>query len=810
MVAAVICSMATTQAQECTLELKGSVNDFHDGEPLAFAQFYIQELQKTISSDENGRYSIKGLCPRTYTIIISHYDCETKTIQVAMDKDTTQNILLEHHINTLEQVQVIADVHDDHNGTQASTRIDEQTINEYSGATLGDALATVQGVSALKTGNSVVKPVIHGVYGSRVTIVNDGLRQQDQEWGIEHSPNIDVNSASNIQVIKGATALRYGGDAVGGTIIIEPERVISKDTLKGKVIAQLQSNGRGGSISSSVGNYRKSGWYQQATVTYKQLGDFEAPDYILSNTGNQTYAANIAAGYHRFTYGGSVKYSFYDSELGILRASHVGNAADLIRSINTGQPTIIRDFTYQIDPPKQKVQHHGLQLNGYKRFENLGKLQVDYSFQLNNRLEYDIRRGQDAGRAALDLDLQTQTLAAYLIIDALPGTEIELGVDGLNQKNRPNPDTGIRRLIPDYDSNKIGGFASINHRVNDNWLLDAGLRYDYYRIDATKFYLQSRWQGLGYDQQYPQFEIGDQGNQILTNPVFAYNLLAFTAGAKYFAGDHYDFSINLSSANRAPNPSELFSDGLHHALATIELGQLDLNKEQSYKLNLVAHAVKGAIDVEVNPYINRVNNYIQLIPTGLETTTRGAFPVYQYQQIDAVLAGIDLGLKWDLFTANTGASQQVPSTSQVVEKLTLDSRFSYIYGQNRTDDEPLIDMPPPQFSNGLVWSNGIFPNLNLRIANQTLLKQNRFPDNDYEVDVPDDQGNFTTQRVFISESPAAYSLWNVGVSYAFAKAKISFKINNLFDTNYRNYLNKQRFYADEVGRDFQLQVIYNF
>jgi iron complex outermembrane receptor protein len=801
--AALFMCVVTLQAQDCNLELKGSVKDFHDGEPLAFAQLYLKELQRTVSTATDGSYRIPNLCAGTYTLIVTHYDCETKTIKISIDQNMVKDILLEHHINDLQQVQVIADVHDDHTTTQSSTRIEQSTINDYSGATLGDALATVQGVTALKTGNSVVKPVIHGVFGSRVTIVNDGLRQQDQEWGVEHSPNIDVNSASNIEVIKGATALRYGGDAVGGTIVIEPERVISKDTLKGKLISQLQSNGRGGSISGSVNNYNDSGWFQQSTLTYKRLGDFEAPDYVLSNTGNQTYAANLAVGFHKFEYGASIKYSFYDTELGILRASHIGNVTDLVRSINTRQPTIIRDFTYAIDPPKQKVQHHGLQINAYKRFEGLGKLEIDYSFQFNNRLEFDIRLGENAGRASLDLDLQTQTLAAYLLLDNMDKTEIELGIDGLYQVNRPNPATGIRRLIPDYESQKLGGFASINHRVNDQWLLDAGVRYDYYNINATKFYLQSRWEGLGYDQQFPQFEIGEQDNQILTNPEFEYNLFAFSAGAKYFAGEHYDFSINLSSANRAPNPSELFSDGLHHALATIELGQLDLKKEQSYKLNLVAHGVVGSVDFELNPYVNLINDYMQLIPTGVESTIRGAFPVYQYQQINATLAGVDLGLKWDIFSKDL-------QESNLSENLVLNSRFSYIYGQNRTDDEPLIDMPPPQFFNELVWSNGVFNNLEFQLSNQSLLKQNRFPDNDYNVEVPDDQGNFSTERVMISESPAAYSLWNVGASYAFAKAKLNLRVNNVFNTTYRNYLNRQRFYADDIGTDVQLQFIYNF
>ncbi|KQC34181.1 TonB-dependent receptor [Nonlabens sp. YIK11] len=806
-VAAMLFFAVTVNAQDCRIELKGTITDFHDGEPLAFAQLYIKDLQKGTSTNEKGEYVLRNLCAGDYDMVITHFECETKTVRISIRDDMVQDFTLEHHINDLDQVKVVADIHDDHESTQSSTRIDEKTINEYSGATLGDALATVQGVSVLKTGNSVTKPIIHGLYGSRVAIVNDGLRQQDQEWGVEHAPNIDINSASNIRVVKGSSALRYGGDAIGGTILIDPERVIVKDTLKGKFISQLQSNGRGGSATASVGNYHESGWYQQGTLTYKRLGDYDAPDYVLSNTGSSTYAANLALGYQKFEYGGSIKYSFYDSELGILRASHIGNSADLVRSINSGQPTVINEFTYDIEPPKQAVQHHGLQVNAYKRLEGLGKLELDYTFQFNNRLEFDIRRGENAGKASLDIDLQTQTLGTYLLIDRIDDTEIELGIDGVTQANRPNADTGIRRLIPDYDSYRVGGFAGINHRPSDNWLLDAGVRYDYYNISATKFYFTSRWEGLGYDQQFPQFEVGEINNQIETVPEFGYDLFAFSAGAKYFAGDHYDFSVNLSSANRAPNPSELFSDGLHHALATIELGKLDLRKEQSYKLNFIAHKSalerSTGVDVEVNPYINFVQDYIQLIPTGLETTIRGAFPIYQYEQVNAVLAGVDVGANWNIYESALDGVDNL-------DKLALHSRFSYIYGQNRTNDEPLINMPPAQFFNELIWSNGLVNNLELRLSNQSVLKQTRFPDNDYLTDIRIDQQTIETVLVEISESPAAYSLWNVGAGYAFAKAKINLRVNNVLNTTYRNYLNRQRFYAEDIGRDIQLQFIYNF
>lgn len=802
-----------SNAQECDYVLKGKITDFHDSKPLELAQIYIAQLQKTFISKTDGSYKIDNLCTGTYDISISHYDCETKKITVKILSDTVKNVSLEHHINDLNEVRIVADVHDDHTSTQASTNITSQTIQQYSGASLGDALATVPGITTLKTGNSVVKPIVHGLYGSRVTIVNDGLRQQDQEWGVEHAPNIDVNTASNIQIIKGASALRYGGDAVGGTIIIEPTRVISKDTLKGHIIAQGQTNGRGGSITSTINNFKTSGWYEQATLTYKRLGDFESPDYILSNTGSETAAVNFTVGFKQFEYGASLKYSFYDTEIGILRASHIGNAADLVTSINSGQPTIINDFTYDINAPKQAVQHHGIQLNTFKRFAGLGKLDLDYAFQFNNRKEFDIRRGANAGRASLDIDLQTHTLASHLLIDSIDKVTLQMGIDGFFQLNAPDADTGVRRLIPDYNAFKVGAFTSILYEPIKNWVFDAGLRYDYYKIDAQKFYLQSRWESLGYDTQFSQFEVEQQGNQILTNPVLNYNLLAFTAGAKHIFSDHYDLSINLSTASRAPNPSELFSDGLHHALATIELGSLELEKEKSYKINTTFHVNQGKFDFEINPYVNFVDNFIQLVPTGIETTTRGAFPVFEYEQINARLYGVDLSASYDFWIkkiankANTNPNEIVYQKEKL---LSINSNFSYVHGSDTSNTEALIDMPPAQLQNNLVWYNILNTGIELTVSHEYVWQQTRFPDNDYNVRVPLDNGSFETRTVQISQPPNAYSLWNAGVSYAFAKARLTLSTNNLLNTNYRNYLNRQRFYADEVGRDIQIQFTYNF
>ncbi|MGB5981271.1 MAG: TonB-dependent receptor [Nonlabens sp.] len=806
--------LAQSQAQNCNYAISGVVQDFHDGQALELAQIYILPIQRTTSTDENGRFKITGLCAGTYKLRISHVSCETKNLEIELDGNRELTIKLEHHVNELDNVKVLADVHDEEGKTNSSQQITSETITDYSGATLGDALSTVKGVTVLKTGNSVTKPMIHGLYGSRVAIVNNGLRQQDQEWGVEHAPNIDLNTAENIQVIKGASALRYGGDAVGGTIVINPRRILAKDTLMGRAILTGQSNGRGGTATATINNFNKSGWYQQATLTAKRLGDYESPDYILSNTGSETYATKLTAGFRTFEYGFELGYSFYNANIGILRSAHIGNTSDLVRSINSGRPSVINDFTYDIDPPKQEVFHHSVTAKAFKRFSNFGKVSLDYGFQFNNRLEFDIRRGSMRGQASLDMDLLTNNLAAHVELDKYDDFKVEAGIDFQLQTNTPDPDTGVRRLIPDYDSYRTGAFTSIQYTPDTKWSLEAGLRYDYFDIAAQKFYIRSRWESLGYDTLFPEFERRDEGIQIFTEPEFDYHLLAFTTGVRYNIDEGQFLSLNLSTANRAPNPSELFSDGLHHALATIELGRLDLDIERSHKFNVVYHLSQAGLDFEINPHINLINNFVQLEPNGVELTTRGAFPVYSYRQTDARLYGVDAGLSYTLFSRelkrDRDREKKYPGElSELISPLlNFGLDFSYIHGTDTILDRPLIDMPPAQLNFTTAWYNAFFQGLTLDMRVQQVWEQNRFPDLDFETAVISDDGMLVMEEVQISQPPQSYALLDVGLGYAFAKAELRLSVQNVLNNSYRNYLNRLRFYSDDVGRNINLQLIY--
>ncbi len=784
-----------TYSQTCNTQLSGEVKDIHDGSLLPNAIVQIKSLGIWAETDSEGRYEFDDLCEGTYTLEINHPECKPITRKVVVENNTIRNFRLEHHIEELNQI--LLKTNRNNENTLPEATLNKEIIEQYSGATLGDALKEISGVSSLNTGSAIVKPVIHGLHSSRILILNNNVRMQDQQWGVEHAPNIDINSATGLKVIKGAAALQYGGDAIGGVIRVEPLKAPVKDTIIGSAILSAASNGRGGSVTSSILNARESGFYWKAQGTYKYFGDKEAPNYMLSNTGQRERDFSLAMGLNKFQYRLDVYYSYFNTNIGILRASHLGSISDLARAINNGEPLVVRPFTYNIGAPRQDVSHHLLKTSFEKNFYNAGELEIQYSFQFNDRKEFDIRRGEQANRASLDLELMTHNLQSNFTYDHLENFEAKVGIDLTLQNNFANPDTGVRRLIPDYKMFTSGIFMLGNYSPGDKVTLDAGVRYDYSNIDAKKFYLKSRWDERGYDLEFSDLIIGDSGSQWLTNPVFDYHNFSATSGINYRWNNALEANFNLSMASRNPNPSELFSDGLHHSAAIIELGDLNLEQEQAFKVSGSMEGEFAGFTFLINPYLNYINNFILLEPSGIEQTIRGAFPVHEYRQANAQLLGVDV---------NAGY--------QFSEKFSYAGNFAYIRGTDLENNRPLVDMPAPQLSNKISYYNNNWQDLRISLSNDIVLEQTRFPNNDFTANVPVD-GELVPTDIQISQPPPAYQLFHFNAQTRFTlntknDLGIGLSVQNILDTPYRDYLNRQRYYADDLGRNFIVQIKFNY
>lgn len=269
---------------------------------------------------------------------------------------------------------------------------------------------------------------------------------------------------------------------------------------------------------------------------------------------------------------------------------------------------------------------------------------------------------------------------------------LESGIDGTYQNNYSDPATKARRLIPNYDKYAAGVYSIFKYKFNSKWNTEASARYDFNRYDVNKWYDTSDWNSR-YAALYPEFKVKEKANRTLTNPILNYHNFSFSAGVEYKPSSTLNLKFNYSRVSRTPNIAELFSDGLHHSASVIEIGDMSLKNETGNQFNLLIESKINALQglqISLNPYFFYTKNYINEVPTGIQNTIRGVFPVWSYQQIDAKMFGADLDVNWNL-TSN----------------LTYKGRAAYLYGQDMTNNVPLILMAPTNVYNAIEFKNRV-------------------------------------------------------------------------------------------------------
>ena len=748
----------------CALVITGRVLDEHDATPLDFAEVRVVELGRSVLADEQGNFRIGGLCAGRYTLRSAHLDCEPVEVKVNVPQDEEVRIRMEHHSEQLKEVEV-ARQRPDENVGQAHDELDKSAMERNAGKTLAEMLATIPGVNMLQSGPTVSKPVIHGLSGNRVLTLNQGIRQEDQQWGTEHAPNLDPFSSDKLTVVKGAASVQYGSDALGGVVITEPVELPREAGISGEVRGIGLLNGRGGGtnglLQGGVKGMRGFGWRVQGSG--RLIGDSDAPDYVLNNTGLRESGASASMGYRDHRWNASVYYSWFQRELGILRASHIGNLTDLNNAIASGTPWYIGDFTYGIDAPRQDVQHHLLKAEAGYAISERDRIMLTYGYQADDRQEYDLRRGGRSGTPAIDLFLVTHTADAVLKHWIGKHMHGKVGVSGVYQENTNIPGTGIRPLIPNYRKRSGGVFLLEHYPLSPQVEMEAGARYETTRLNVAKY---------TYDDVY-------------ITPEHDFSNSAFSLGANWSVKDSVRLRFNASTAYRPPHVSELYSEGLHHGAAAIETGDATLKSERSLKVtaDLEADWLKGKFSTDITLYADRINDFIYLRPAGVQLTIRGAFPVFQYVATEAFLHGIDATVQY-----------------RFTPEWSVRTRTSLVRSRDLTKNEWLFQMPSDRTENALLFTlpkAGKWSALEMGTSSTVVFEQSRIP-----------------LGLDFATPPDTYHL--IGLSATATRTlgknelRIGLQASNILNTSYRDYMDRFRYYTDARGLDLTFWIRCSF
>jgi len=776
----------------CKGVFSGFVLD-ENGEPLIGAAIVLDPSGKGMVTSMTGSFDFSELCPGLYHVTVQFLGYQEEVFEITLNGHVEKTLLLKPSVETLREIVVQEQVEHVENAQNYSILSGEQ-LAETSGKSLGESLKQLSGVNSIQAGPGIFKPVIHGVHSQRVLILNHGIRQEGQQWGAEHAPEIDPFIASNILVVKDASSIKYGTDALGGVVIVNPPELPSSPGIGGSLDLIGQSNGRSGTMSGVLegGIKNHEGWGWRVQGTGKRSGDFHAADYSLTNTGIKELNFSGAAGYHNENKGVELFFSHFKTELGILKGTAISNLDDLLAAMEREPPQGTADFSYTIAEPRQEVSHNLVKLNGHIENES-GEWRLQYGFQNNNRKEFDIRRGDLSGTPSIDLQLNTHTIEAEWESHQDAANSFCVGVNGMYQDN--NNIFGTRRIpfIPNYN-NFSGGIFGVTKLVKGHWVYDFGARYDYRYYAVT-----------GFDFKNSRYD------ETLTFQNFS-----FTAGAVTQLDSHQSLALNLSSSWRPPHVAELYSVGTHQSAAAIEYGLLlndSTNEVMSiddvpFKIERALKAVstylyqKNSLQLELTGYANYIFNYIYLRPTGITQNLRGTYPYFRYTQTDALFLGLDMTLGWKLN-----------------KQWKLSPKASLIRASDERNDDYLVFIPSNKYELALRFEepNQFLLNRFYAEAKVTYVAhQNRAPRvvtpreiieaGDQGIDIfEDDQSNFD-----FMEAPPAYNLLNVSTGFSISREKIRYDIRlaaeNLLNTSYREYTNRFRYYADDIGRNFTFSI----
>lgn len=758
---------ALAQTGKPLYQLRVSVKDSITGTPLQDAIVTLSKHKHAHITNGNGVTVFDTVKAGYYHLMCSYIGYQTH--ELVLDVPQQQSILilmcpLSYHLHEAVIEQSSSNDLKTYS-VQANAALSATQIEKFRGQNLGELLKNVNGVTTLSTGPGIAKPVLRGLHSNRLVLLNNGVKQEGQQWGSEHAPEIDPFTVNRVEVIKGAASVEYGPEAIGGAIRLSPRSYRTANGVNGEIGLQAFSNNRQGSVSGLLeGTHLKQqqfSWRVQGSL--RKAGDAHAPEYVISNTGLEEQNASYAATYRVKKLRIEVLGSVFNTKVGIMRAAHIGSVTDLNKAVQSDEPLIIKPFTYDIGKPYQRVWHETQIVKASYPFK-AGKLSLQAGRQLNSRQEYDLGvswnpQSLSQTKPAYDLTLTTYTYDGVFEQVRWKNVTGKMGVSVMDQSNYTD---GIQKpLIPNFMAYTYGFFA-IEKWNKGRWTAEVGARFD--KRDQTIYFRKTN------------NEIAQQSKSFQRATVIA--------GGGYAVTEYLHINSSISSAWRPPAINELYSNGLHNGTATYEIGNSNLVPERSVNIDVNTKYHNNKWVVELSLFRNHISDFIYQLPVFPPTITlRGTFPTFRFTQTNVVMQGSEVTVSRVLNT-----------------HLIATTSISYLHAQDVSNDQPLILMPANRGRLGLQYQRAHWWKLEQFFAevNGTYVaRQTRYPANlDYK------------------SPPDAYALFDVTTGFDIPlqkqHIKISMSINNVFNVSYRDYLNRFRYYTDEPGRNIVLRITVPF
>lgn len=767
------------------LPLKGSfsgvVKDAKTGNPVSSVSIFFADLKLGTNTNAKGEFSISNVSEGVHLVEISHIGYTTIAENINIIGDTRKDFILTESI--IENNAVII------TGVTKATQLKKvpfqvsvlrkEELQQSASTNIIDAITRKAGVSSLSTGPAISKPLIRGLGYNRVLTINDGVRQEGQQWGDEHGIEIDEASVNKIEVLKGPASLVYGSDAMAGVINIITNVPIQANTIKMNVGSNYQANNRLRSLYGNLaGNSNGFNWNIYGTT--KAAADYQNKydGYVFNSKFNEHNVGGYAG------YNGSWGYSHlllsnFDLKTGLVEGERDADGYFVKPVAGGGMVRATGDDFKSTTPeiPYQHIQHFKIATdNNFKFGKN--SLSLNVGWQHNQREEFG--NPDDMNERSLFFDLKTITYTTQFHFKETNGWKTSIGINGMKQDNT---NKGIEQLIPDYSLNDIGGYGFLQKEFK-KITLSGGARFDSRNVDVKNLLDAGTVKGESFKKTFSNF--------------------SGSAGAAYQLTKKINLKLNIARAFRAPGIPELASNGAHEGTIRYEYGDNNLKSEISTQLDAAVEYTNEHFSLNVAGYYNNFDNFIfyrkLTSVTGIDSTV--------------VVDGADLtAFKFDQRAAHlAGVEATLDIHPHPLDWLHIQNTFSLVSGKLKekiegSDNLPFI--PAPKL---LTELRGDFKDLNTSLKNFYVKIE---VENTFKQSHP-----FTAYNT--ETATPAYTLMNAGIGTDIVNKKgnpvltINFIVTNIADIAYQSHLSRLKYAAENMatgrtgvynmGRNFSIKI----
>ena len=639
--------------------------------------------------------------------------------------------------------------------------ISAQQLNEHSSTNIIDAIAKQPGVAQVSTGSGISKPVIRGLGYNRVLVVNDGIRQEGQQWGDEHGIEIDPNSVHTVEIMKGPASLMYGSDALAGVLIMKGSPLLPEGEMDINAMTEYQTNNGLWAYSLNTAGHKKSfvwdwHWSQKMAYDYKNPYDGRVPGSRFAEKAlSGMVGLNGAWGYSH------LKLGIYHLTPGIIEGERDEVTGELEAQDNGKH--------YGKLAPFQQVKHYKAVVDNQFRIGE-GRLKTIIGYQQNRRQEFE-----EADECELDFMLHTLNYDVRYVTPELSGMTMNIGIGGMYQRSL---NKGDEFLIPSYNLFDFGVFATASKSYSDRLHLSGGLRYDIRHLHSHALEEDG-------EMRFEQFSRSFSG-------------VTGSIGAVYNVSKSMDLRVNIARGFRAPNMSEMGSNGVHEGTIRYEIGNHDLKPEFSWQADFGIDFSSEVFSAQLSLFANRISNFIYLQRDG---TVIDDLHVYRNRQGTARLLG--------------GEARVIVHP---IHHLHWENALSFVDSRllDKSKDERYLPFTPAPR-----WLSTIHYDF-LRASNTnrpSLMLKNAFVE--MEMDCNLRQNHFLAANDTETATPS-YTLFNFTagtdiMNHGKKLLSVYFTIANVFDRAYQNHLSRLK-YADmnnmtgrtgvfNMGRNISLKVM---